>query len=169
MHESVYREMGKFASSLSDVPLLIADVGSMDVNGSYRPLFSKPKWSYTGFDIAAGKNVDVVLDGHYEWKNVNTLFDVVISGSTLEHTKYPWLIMDQMSRILRPGGRMCVTAPYCWGYHAHPIDCWRIYPDGMRAIMERSGLTVDQVYMVADDHNKQCGDTIAVARKLKPV
>lgn len=170
MHGSAYREMEKFARSLPDVPLMIADIGSMDVNGSYRPLFSKPKWSYTGLDIAAGSNVDVVLDGHYEWKNVKaSAFDVIISGSTLEHTKYPWLVMSQIARILKPGGRMCMIAPYSWGYHEHPVDCWRIYPEGMRAIVELSGLIVDQVYMVeAPDHNLKYGDTIAIARKGSP-
>jgi hypothetical protein len=77
--------------------------------------------------------------------------------------------MSQIARILKPGGRMCMIAPYSWGYHEHPVDCWRIYPEGMRAIVELSGLIVDQVYMVeAPDHNLKYGDTIAIARKGSP-
>ena len=166
MHTSVYREMKKFSETLPSSPLLIADVGSMNVNGTYRPLFTKPGWTYTGLDIASGDNVDVVLDGHYEWRNLgNSSFDVIISGSALEHTKYPWLIVQQAARILKPGGQVCLIAPYSWPYHEHPIDCWRIYPEAMRAIMELAGLHVDKVYMVPDDVDKRIGDTVAVGRK----
>ena len=34
-------------------PLRILDVGSLDVNGSYREVFSGPPWVYQGLDMAA--------------------------------------------------------------------------------------------------------------------
>ena len=35
-------------------PLRILDIGSLDVNGSYRDLFAAPPWMYTGLDMAPG-------------------------------------------------------------------------------------------------------------------
>jgi SAM-dependent methyltransferase len=158
--------MGKFAATLPSSPLKIADVGSLNVNGTYRPLFQKPQWEYVGLDITKGPNVDIVLEGEDEWTNVkDDAFDVVISGSTLEHTRHPWLFMKQVARIARPAALICVIAPYCWGFHAHPLDCWRIFPDGMKAVMEYNGLAVLASFMVQDDDNKACGDTVGIARK----
>ncbi len=29
-----------------------------------------------------------------------------------------------------------------WPYHEAPVDCWRIYPEGMKALYEEAGLTM---------------------------
>lgn len=168
MHTSTYLEMEKFAATLPRSPLKIADIGSYDVNGTYRPIFSPvPAWKYVGFDIAPGNNVDVVLASKYVWSNVpDKEFDVVISGQVLEHTEYPWVYIKELARILKPGGRACVIAPYEWEYHAFPIDCWRIFPDGMKPLLEFAGLVVEKCYMTENDPNPRWrGDTVGIAKK----
>lgn len=160
MHQSSYQKMEAFVSKYLDPkqPLAIADIGSWG-DWNYRPLFSNAAWQYTGFDRQPGDNVDALLEGEYDWPNVPPeAFDVVISGQTLEHTRHPWLFVKSLHRILKPGALCCVIAPYEWDYHAYPIDCWRVYPDGMRAVLEWAGLTVLEVY----GNNK---DTVGIARK----
>ncbi len=85
-------------------PTTIADVGSMDVNGSYRQIFQSPRWRYIGIDIAAGKNVDIVLKDAYRFPLGRSSVDVVISGQAFEHIEFFWLTWMEMVRILRPGG-----------------------------------------------------------------
>ena len=51
----------KYLSKLANDELTIFDLGSMDVNGSYREIFDNPKWHYKGLDLSEGKNVDIVL------------------------------------------------------------------------------------------------------------
>jgi len=62
MHETSMVQMSKFVQEYLDVnkDLTILDVGSLDINGSYKPLFSNPKWTYFGLDVVAGPTVDVV-------------------------------------------------------------------------------------------------------------
>jgi SAM-dependent methyltransferase len=167
MHESTYQEMQKFVASLPKTPLKIADVGSYNVNGVYRPLFENPGWTYTGLDICAGPNVDVVLSSETEWKNIpDETYDVVISGSTLEHTRHPWLFVKEIARIMKKGGLVCIIAPYEWEYHPHPIDCWRVFPDGMRAVMEWNGLTVLETRMNVNSPDARWrGDTVGIAKR----
>ncbi len=46
MHKSSYLRMEWFAKTFlnsSDVPIAVLDVGSYDVNGSYKPLFHSEK------------------------------------------------------------------------------------------------------------------------------
>jgi SAM-dependent methyltransferase len=145
--------------------LRIADIGAYDVNGNLRGLFQRPGWYYTGLDMAAGPNVDIVLPSSHDWGNLLTTasFDVVVSVSTLEHTLRPWLVVKEISRILKPGGLVCLTAPYAWPFHQHPIDCWRIYPDAMKTIMEDADLDVIETRMVSA--GTWIGDTVGIGRR----
>lgn len=115
--------------------LSIYDLGSQDVNGSYRPIFDLPQWQYRGIDMAAGKNVDVVLGTPYAWREIASgSADVVISGQAFEHIEYFWITILEIVRVLKPGGLCCVVAPSSGPEHRYPVDCWRFYPDGMRAL-----------------------------------
>src|SRR5437867_9582613 len=53
MHASSLRHMQDLVSRYLQpgVPLRVVDVGSYDVNGSYRNLFAKPGWEYSGIDL----------------------------------------------------------------------------------------------------------------------
>jgi hypothetical protein len=42
--------------------------------------------------------------------------------------------------------------PVSWGYHEAPIDCWRMYPAGLRALYEHAGLKV--LHAVAESLDK---------------
>lgn len=145
MHPSTYQRCEEFARSYLDDAraLRIADVGSYDVNGTYRDIFTRPSWNYTGFDLEAGPNVDVVLSTAEDWKLEPAdigAFDVVVSGQVLEHVRRPWLWIQQLVKLSKVGGLIWICAPNSWGYHEFPIDCWRIWPDGMRALFEDVGI-----------------------------
>ena len=64
MHNSSYQHMQRLVSThlAPGSALKVVDIGSFDVNGSYRTLFTDPGWQYTGVDLEAGPGVDVVLD-----------------------------------------------------------------------------------------------------------
>jgi len=90
MHVSSYKNMEKFVSKHlkdhEDRDLKIIDIGSQDINGSYKPLFQNQKWNYFGCDMVKGKNVDIVIENVYDWKNIKSgTFDIVISGQAFEH------------------------------------------------------------------------------------
>jgi len=117
-------------------PLVIGDVGSYDFTGSYRSLFDGPKWSYQGIDLTAGPNVDVVLESPYQFPFGDAHFDVLVSGQAFEHVKFFWLTWMEMVRTLKPGGFIFLIAPSRGPEHRYPVDCWRFYPDGFRALAE---------------------------------
>ena len=95
--------------SRKDEPLLILDLGSLDVNGSYREHFAVGPWTYRGLDAAAGKNVDIVLRDPYDWRKIRSdSADVVISGQAFEHVEFFWLTMLEIARVLKPEGLVAV-------------------------------------------------------------
>jgi SAM-dependent methyltransferase len=124
-------------------PLRILDLGSQDVNGSYRSLFTEPNWDYVGLDMDPGKNVDIVLRTPYVWKEIpSNSADVLISGQAFEHIQYFWITMLEVARILKPGGICCILAPSSGPEHRYPMDCWRFYPDGMISLAQFAQLEV---------------------------
>jgi SAM-dependent methyltransferase len=143
----------KYLSRIEGKRLL--DVGSQDINGSYRPLFSGVVAEYVGADLGPGKGVDVVVPAEGRMPFEDASFDVVISGQTLEHAKKPWELVVEMARVLKLGGLVCWIAP--WRFHEHkdskncPYDRWRILSDGMIVLIELAGLSVLEARMYEDD------------------
>lgn len=117
--------------------LKILDVGSYDVNGSYQGLFKNPNWEYIGMDIEKGPNVDIVAKEVYNW-DLNEKFDVVVSGQCIEHVEdlKEWIM--EFTKVIREEGLICIIGPNNgFGEHRYPVDCWRIFPDGMRFLLEK--------------------------------
>jgi len=126
----------------------ILDVGSHDVNGSCRPLFTRTGWQYEGLDIAPGENVDIVIDvDKYDWQ-LGKKYDVVISTSTMEHVEDLKAFSQEVAKVLKPNALVFLSAPWDWHpYHKHPKDCWRIAQDGMQWLMTKvMGLTIVELY-----------------------
>lgn len=145
MHKSSMIRMqwfvDRYLSIISKDKVTVLDVGSFDVNGSYRPLFQAPKYHYTGLDMVAGPNVDVVLESPYDWSALaSDSFDVVISGQAFEHIEFFWKTMEEMVRVLRKDGFLCLIAPNRSGEHRYPVDCYRFFADGMIALARYTGI-----------------------------
>lgn len=136
MHLQSRRLMAQFAGRIAP-GVTVLDIGSRDVNGTFREYFREHK--YIGLDITEGPNVDVVA-GEYEYPFENDSIPVIVSGSTLEHVRKPWAWMREVARILAPSGQLCIIVPYQHPYHEHPVDCWRVYPEGLKALFEDAGL-----------------------------
>lgn len=124
----------------------IIDIGSCRVNPvqqTYRDLIKNPKWKYVGLDIQKGDNVDILAKSADDYGIEKESYDVVISGQALEHVEDMNKFVLNMKYILKKQGVMCIIAPWTGRVHRHPVDCWRILPDGMRWLLEKvANLTV---------------------------
>ena len=136
----------KYCKDFFNDNLIIVDVGSYDINGTYKNIIPS-KWEYKGVDIEKGPNVDIIMDDPKKIPLDNNFADIVISGQCLEHCKTPWILVKEMSRILKKGGFCFITAPATWWEHRFPIDCFRYYPDGMKSLIEEANLTVLDSYV----------------------
>lgn len=175
MHKTSYENMKKFVNKYlkkyKSKPLKILDVGSQDVNGSYKPLFNNINWTYTGLDIVNGKDVDIVVRDIYNWKEIKSNFyDVVISGQSLEHIEFFWLTMQEIARTLKEKGLCCVIVPSSGLEHKYPIDCWRFFPDGLKALSKYVGLKVLKTYncwnsLIIDGEENIWKDSVLICKK----
>lgn len=117
------------------------EVGSLNVNGTVRDLFSGP---YHGVDMRPGSGVDQVLNAH-DLDMLSRTFEVVVSTEMLEHDSAPWLSIHQMARVCEPGGFLILTcrgyglrsdgSTACFPVHDYPADLWRFSVDGLRSLL----------------------------------
>lgn len=120
----------------------VYDIGSQNFNGTYRELLEKRNWKYVGLDICEGPNVDAVILENGPWFHelISAPADLVVSGQCLEHTKRPWQWIINAKELLAENGTLIIIAPSMWPEHRYPVDCWRILPDGMRALADWANL-----------------------------
>lgn len=165
--EHVSRLVDSYLSNAQNIQVL--DIGSYDVNGSYKQFFSKPGWKYTGVDLAAGPNVDVVLTSPYRFPIKSYSIDVIVSGQAFEHIEYFWLSWLEMARMVKPGGLIFLLAPSRGYEHRHPQDCWRFYPDSYKALANYANMELLEVKTDwaphPDPDSAPWGDTVGVFRQ----
>lgn len=145
MHKSSYLRMQYLVHyyepyfTTNDV-IRILDVGSYDVNGSYRDIFSS-MYDYIGLDMCADPNVDIVPKDIYDWNEIkDNEFDLVISGQAFEHIEFPWLTIKEIARVMKPSGFCIITAPNATPEHRYPTDCYRYFSDGLAALAKWADL-----------------------------
>lgn len=163
MHPSSMATMRRFINEyLSlDKKTKIIDIGSLDINGSYRELFDNKLWEYIGIDIKEGDNVDVVLEKHFNLPFDDKSIDVVISGQAIEHMSHPWLMMEEIGRVLKKNGFCCMVVPSAGCFHEEK-DYWRVFPEGMRVFAEIAGLQIIDLGSSGGTWN----DTYLIAKKV---
>jgi SAM-dependent methyltransferase len=115
----------------------VLDVGSLDVNGSLRPLIES--WrpaEYVGVDIARGPGVDVICSADALVEHFGPArFDVVVSTELIEHIRDWKTAVANIKRVCAPRGWLLITTrSYGFRYHAYPHDYWRYEIDDMRRI-----------------------------------
>lgn len=147
----------------------VVDMGSYDVNGTYRGLFPSVDITmggqYIGVDIIPGPNVDVIV-GSDEWNAIEDV-DAVISGQTIEHVADIPAFMAGIFRILKPGGVLCIIAPSEGPGHDYPIWVGNFPEDRMRATVEDAGFEIQSIIVSPELPWKLCR-CVALKPNVKP-
>ena len=106
--------------------LTVLEVGSLDINGSVRPLLTGAG-THHGIDLVDGPGVDEVADAA-DWEPPRT-FDLAVSAEVLEHAPRWREILSMLWSAVAPGGRLLVT---CAGTGRPPhsaVDGLELRPD----------------------------------------
>ena len=86
--------------------------------------------NYLGIDVHGGglkdqaKKPDKYFDGQ-KIPYSSTRFDVVIATEVLEHVEFPEKLLQEVKRVLKPGGQLFLTMPFVWPEHGIPFDFQR--------------------------------------------
>jgi SAM-dependent methyltransferase len=102
--------------------------------------------SYTGMDIENPiyqKEIqpDVFWDGKEIPLKENS-YDSAILIEVLEHVPEPQEVLDEISRVLKEGGKLLITVPFLWNLHDTPNDEFRYTPFSLARFIEKAGFEV---------------------------
>ncbi len=119
----------------------IAEAGKvLDVGGGmkfgkylakYKSLFDSDK--YTVLDKEPGYKPDIVGDIH-ALPFPDQSYDAMVCNAVLEHVENPKLAVEEMYRVLKPGGKILASVPFLYPYHAEKgiyKDFYRYTRDGL--------------------------------------
>jgi SAM-dependent methyltransferase len=116
------------ARHASNLPTL--DIGAQ--NGPYASFFPKR----VALDVQRGTGVRIIGDAQALGVR-DASFDVVLCTEVLEHLPEPQRAIDEMFRVLVPGGRLLLTTRFLFPIHDAPHDYVRFTKYGLRHLLRR--------------------------------
>jgi SAM-dependent methyltransferase/uncharacterized protein YbaR (Trm112 family) len=88
------------------------------------------------FDIYPHWNTHISGDAHHLTFLCNSI-DVIWLCAVLEHIQNPFQVMEEVYRVLKPGGLVLISVPFLQYLHASPHDYFRYTKYGIRSICSR--------------------------------
>jgi predicted SAM-dependent methyltransferase len=144
---------------------------------THRDLLGGYDCQIMGVDIRDRDNVDIVMRQPYRVPLRSNSVDLIFAGQVFEHVAFFWVSFMELARVLKPSGYIFMTVPSRGHVHSFE-DCWRYYPDGMRALAAFAHLELREVhtdfppaengrhvYAKIDNQNYYWGDTVGVFQK----
>jgi SAM-dependent methyltransferase len=150
MHRNSAMIFEKYAPPFFKKGCSVLEIGADDNPSTYQRIVGEMPARWDSLDIAGpneGSNYihaapTYITKSEYNFPIQSDQYDVVLSGNVIEHVRKIWRWMPELARVCKPAGIVITVVPVSWHYHEAPIDCWRIYPEGMMALSEDSGLEV---------------------------
>jgi SAM-dependent methyltransferase len=99
---------------------------------------------YVGLDIETAIPYDVNIKPDYTWDGVSMpfemeSFDTCMATEVLEHCPAPEVFLNEIFRVLKPGGVFFFTVPFLWNLHEIPHDEYRYTPFSLERHLKKSG------------------------------
>lgn len=90
----------------------------------YRSMFPVVK-EYVCLDIKPVDGVTDVIADALALPFVTAHFDCILASEVIEHLSNPFLFIQEITRVLKPGGMVILTVPFMFHQHSDPYDYWR--------------------------------------------
>lgn len=148
MTEEILQWVQNVARPHIPFPGRVLEIGSRNVNGSVRSLFTDAK-EYIGIDMEDGEGVDIVMNAHDIYKKFDAhSFDVVICCECLEHDITFWETVKMIHGVIKFGGAIIITTPGLgFPEHKYPIHPYNFGEDAYRHLFFKGCNILDFSYL----------------------
>lgn len=111
----------------------------------YKKYFSHAKYESTDFEDIfdkSSKNKHDFICSLDSIPKPDNFYDVIINTQVLEHVEYPQKVINEFCRVLRPGGKIFLTAPQGWGIHGAPYNFFNFTKYGLESLFKNAGFKI---------------------------
>lgn len=103
-----------------------------------------------GVDVNPSYCPTVVADLTHPLPFKTESIDVVILSSFFYIPPDPERILQEVRRVLKNGALLLLTAPLVFHYNPEPTDHWRFTEEGLKRLLSRSGLLVEELIPIGE-------------------
>ncbi len=116
---------------------------TLDIGGGRkRGNFKRPDDTiWIVMDIEKEHQPHILGDAHNIPVESNAV-DCVKCTELLEHVEYPEKVLEEISRVLKPGGALILSVPFNAGVHADPHDFQRFTDEKLKIMLDRANFQV---------------------------
>ena len=133
-------EFMKFASKEVTETDKVLDAGAGPC--PYKQYFIHAYYESTDFEDIFDKQSKRLHDFICSLDNIpkpNNSYDVIINTQVLEHVAEPQKVINEFYRILKPKGKLFLTAPQGWGIHGEPYHFFNFTRFGLQLLFKKAG------------------------------
>jgi SAM-dependent methyltransferase len=116
---------------------LPSDALCLSIGGG--PMRAHP--TLVNINIGLFPNVEVVADA-YQLPYADACADAIHCEAVLEHLEFPTRAVEEMHRVLKPGGLAFFATPFLQSFHGYPDHYQNFTLTGHTRLFERAGFTV---------------------------
>lgn len=126
----------KISSSIyDDDSILVLDIAPQDhnISSSY---FTKASIDTLDIDHESNPTYTADITNNNKDLIFDAKYDIIICTEVLEHTLNPFSAIAEISRLLKPSGKLVVSVPFNFRIHGPLPDCWRFTEIGLRELLK---------------------------------
>ena len=144
--QATRRNVARFAHLLKERsahPRILV-IGGGTVGQGMQPLYDDPDLKVIAFDIYHSEHAHFIADAHAIPMRDGAV-DAVVIQAVLEHVLQPREVVDEIWRVLRPGGLVYAETPFLQQVHEGPYDFTRFTESGHRYLFRRFAIIASGV------------------------
>jgi SAM-dependent methyltransferase len=94
------------------------------------------KWfpNLVAINVSSNSNINTQADA-YRLPFRDDIFEIAVCTEVLEHTHSPELVLRELQRVLKPGGKLLLTTPFAFPIHYAPTDYYRFTRFGLAHLL----------------------------------
>lgn len=115
-------------------------VRSFGPRGEILEIGSGARWRYYDASVTFNRDASAEPDILGDAENMDfedERYDSVVCLEVLEHTLRPSKIVEEIYRVLKPGGRLLLTVPFVFEIHDETYDFYRFTKQGLQHLLKR--------------------------------
>lgn len=143
MHTNSRLLFEKYAKSYFRSGVSVLEVGPGSMPSEYQTCVADSSITWHTLDMKEDAGLTYCSKSEYEFPVQSDRYDIVLSGQVIEHVRKIWVWIREVARVCKPNGLVITINPVSWPFHEAPVDCWRIFPDGMKALYDHASLNVE--------------------------